>query len=211
MATYFFKNNTLDSTVNKDGFQIDYKTNKRVVNAKGLFFNNLEQGEWIENNDEGILERIVHYKEFYKSGKLKTFGNLWNGKKQDTLSWFYENGELESQEITELDTISGQSTGFVYWFYESGKLHKRIPLINEKQNGLVEIFYESGEFKAKTEYTDGLMNGNGIGYYESGVISYKGKVIKNNIHGDFKYYNEYGELIKIENYNNGQLLDSIVY
>jgi len=220
VSTYFYKNNALDSTKKKDGFQIEYLSNKGIITGKGFIKKNTEQGEWELYDDENNLESIVNYKdglkhgdfkEFYSDGKIKTIGKMWHGKKQDTINWFYNDGKLKIMEISELDTINNLSKGLVLHYYNSGALHKKIKVLNEKRSGSCEIYYKSGTLKSISNYADNMMNGDGLGYHKNGILSYKGFAINNNIDGDFNYYNEKGKLIKTEKYSHGQFLDSIVY
>lgn len=220
VTTYFYENNTIIKKERKDGFQTEYQSNKGIPLAKGLFKNNKEQGEWEEYDENGNLSRIANYKdslrhgkfrEFYQDGSLKTIGKMWHGKKKDTIKWFYNGGNLKIMEISTLDTIKKTSSGNVIHYYNSGILHKKITVINEKRNGISNIYYENGIIKSISNYTNDMLNGEGFGYHENGNISYKGYTINDKVHGDFYFYDQKGIISKKYNYNQGVLLDSIIY
>ena len=214
-----FKNNESIRIHYEDGFKKIFHSNKGNVSWEGTYKNNKRNGLCTTYYEDGTIESIKNYKddlmhggfkEFHKNKILNTIGKYWRGRRMDTIKWYDQDGILLGKEITKLDTINNSSTGIMYHFYLSGKLHKRIEIQNEIRNGKCEFFYESGQLNQICYYENDVLNGTAYLFYESGEISMELNTVNNKLHGDINYYNPNEKLIKIEKYNQGVLMDSII-
>ena len=153
LATEYYKNNDLSKTIKKDGYHIEYRSNKGDLIGEGFIKNNKEQGEWKDYYRNGNVERIINFKngekhgsfkELYENGMVRVLGKMWNGRRSDTIKWFYESGKIKCLEITLLDTISKISHGISKHYNENGSLSKLINIKNEKKEGKCIIYYKIG-------------------------------------------------------------------
>src|SRR5690606_25574111 len=166
LATEYYKNNDLSKTIKKDGYHIEYRSNKGDLIGEGFIKNNKEQGEWKDYYRNGNVERIINFKngekhgsfkELYENGMVRVLGKMWNGRRSDTIKWFYESGKIKCLEITLLDTISKISHGISKHYNENGSLSKLINIKNEKKEGKCIIYYNNGRIKLKTDYLNDVL------------------------------------------------------
>lgn len=110
-------------------------------------------------------------------------------------------------------------------YYANGNISKRYSLVNGKYNGTFEEFFENGNYKEIHIYNNGIktdssiyFNANNkiylvdyylpndtiesIFYYSDMVVKEKGKYIKNNKIGKWKYFRRDGTLDKVFEYIN---------
>ena len=104
-------------------------------------------------------------KEYYPSGKLKSEGNVVDGKKGGIHKEYYENGQL--------------------WIEDNYK--------NGKLDGLSKIYYESGQLWIEENYKNDKKNGVYREYYKTGGLRFR-DIYKNDIKINRKEYTEEGQL-----------------
>ena len=210
-----YKNDKFYKKIKKNGFHLEYYSNKGQILAEGNIKNNVEDGLWIDYYESGSLKSKNNYTnglkygktlEYYENGKIKSVGQFWKGKKIDTLILYFESGLIKQKEIYNVDTINKVCIGIASRFYENGKIEKIIPIINWKREGICKIFYENGHLKYVSEYKNDKLNGIAKGYYENGIINYYGTTIDSLKDGKFNYFDEKGKLIITENYRKGKLI-----
>jgi antitoxin component YwqK of YwqJK toxin-antitoxin module len=85
--------------------------------------------------------------------------------------------------------------------YKRGKLYKEISY-HIPEGGIDYIGYRD---------RDGNVHGDFKKYYKNGNLELEGKLIKGYYNGDWDYFNEEGELIRVTTYNMGEVVDSIEY
>lgn len=73
------------------------------------------------------------------------------------------------------------------------------------------IFYNNGIRKSKGEYTENIKNGFYKEYYISGNTECEGFYKNDKQDGEWVFYSEAGEIIKIVLYNEGKILKEEVY
>jgi antitoxin component YwqK of YwqJK toxin-antitoxin module len=212
-----YKNDQEFEKLKKDGFHVEYVSNKGEVLAEGLIKNNKEMGLWKDFYENGNLLREMNFKnglrngsftEYYENGKISLKGKYWNGRKTDTLTWYYENGSIKQKEIYVVDTIKVICVGHAKYYFMNGKEHKSIPIINWQREGIAKIYYENGNLQYMTEYKNDKMDGIAKGFYENGKINYSGSAKDSLKDGRFNYFDEKGELINSEFYRNGKLMNN---
>ena len=123
-----------------------------------------------EYNDDGKIAQIHHYKdgveyyEFYHdNGKLKTKGQMQNGRRFGNWEFFYENGTRRAKELYEADTVRS-------WFYDeaAGRIEANGLRVNNKREGVWTWFHPSGQKKIEENYVGGAKNGIRTTWHDNG-------------------------------------------
>ncbi|MBS2100811.1 toxin-antitoxin system YwqK family antitoxin [Carboxylicivirga linearis] len=180
--------------------EITYKNGKAIGKARFFYSDGTlsEEGYWDVDHWEG------EYKFYHKSGQL---AYDWNydtlGRRTGTQKYYHENGELKY----EGDWDEGKTRGTLKMFSESGQL------ISER------IYDEDGKFASNVEHQPEVVKeepekhheefiGTGMHtiYNMEGRPEKKGFFVRGKLfNGELFEYNETGELLYIEYYQNGEL------
>ncbi len=196
----------------KDGLWITYypdgkkKNEITYVNGKAIgparfYYNdgNLsEEGFWNIDHWEG------EYKFYHKGGQLAYDWNYDSlGRRTGTQKYFHENGELKY----EGDWAEGKTQGTLKMFNESGQLiSERIYGDDGKYASSVKHDPEIAEDKTEKQYEKFSGTGMHTIYNMHGKPEKKGFFVKGNLfNGQSFEYNDSGELLYIEYYQNGEL------
>jgi len=109
-------------------------------------------------------------KEFYPSGKLKTYGWYINDSIPiDTLYTFYEKGGLSGMDI--FDTLGNYIKAVGY--YKNGNVNELINYKRGLANGFRYHFYENGQVKKKVFYYNDLSVGDAFFYdKKNNIVAY---------------------------------------
>lgn len=141
-----------------------------------------KQGLWIEDN--GLKE--VYYLNGKKNGVYK--------------SYFKKTGKLEALGWFEQD----KQTGNWYYFDETSRLFLSEQILGENKN--IKVKNDEGNLillpfqsYAKLYHKNGLVAKEGTALYDESIE------IEFYMHGNWKYYDEAGKLIKEENYPEGKV------
>jgi len=86
--------------------------------------------------------------------------------------------------------------------YSNGNLKSKGVYINGKKDGLWEEYHENGQLKNKTNYNKGAKDGLWVQYYSNSQLWSKGYYKDGRMIGEWNYYDEIGELLLTENYDN---------
>lgn len=139
----------------------------------------LESGGWV-NSTETYLNNVLHgpYKEYYGNLSYKTTGQFTNGKKDGIWKKFFENDQKS------------------YEYYKDDNIYK------------IEHFYKNGSKLFEGDVTNGIAQI--VIYTKAGKKTSEGKfdVTKKIKLGDWKYYDENGNLTKIETYKDGKVVST---
>ncbi|MGZ5304184.1 MAG: tetratricopeptide repeat protein, partial [Bacteroidia bacterium] len=233
----------------KNGLETDYHENGQVE-AEILYKDGIADGACKFYHNTGGLEyeynfrndlRNGGYKMFYPSGKVKVTGNYTDGKRTSEFKTFNEDGSLQESEIFVNDVIEGKNT--VYYAdgktpdtereYKGGKL-QRIRYYDE--DGLLyrDLTYRDGKlikhfsYGKKNNILSQSQNNKGdmpiIFHYPGGAKRSEGNVVKGEMDGSWKFYQENGALdveeiyddgyrqgLRKEYYNNGKLFEETNY
>ena len=103
-------------------------------------------------------------------------------------------------------------TGSCHMFYEDEFLWKT--LTYKRGKVLKEVTYyvpEGGIEYIGNRNKDGQIDGDFMRYFKNGNIEIEGQLERGYYDGDWKYYNEEGELIKEITWDMGTEVDSIIY
>jgi len=189
---YFENGNTaLKSFKDKDG-NLTGKTTLYFENgnkrAEGMVENGNKQGQWSyfkENrgieSTETYLNGVLHgpYKEYYDISNYKTQGQFSNGKKDGIWRHYFENDQK------------------LYEYYKDDNMYK------------LEHFYaNSNIIMLEGDITNGI--GQMVKYTKEGKKESEGKYdLKDKIKlGEWKYYDENGNLTKTDTYKFGKLVST---
>lgn len=139
---------------------------------------------------------------FYESGKKMFETPYEKGKINGIQKSFYENGILASHSVH----VEGMLQDNYFNNYENGNIERKVG-----ENNYVTRYFKNGEIMEDGRYDEKFSNRNGqwIYYYENGNKKEEGKWDMGGRHGNdniklgiWKYYNEEGELINTQEYNN---------
>jgi len=168
----------------KNGAYISYFTNGKIQ----------ETGEYKDD------KQIGNWKTYYKDGNLQKEGNF-NMKGEPEGKWvlYFRNGKKEE---TESFNKNGNLDGMDSLFDDDGILYETETFKNDMLLNYT--------FKDKDGYnvTTGKLNGNHlsmINYSPAAAKKSEGLYIDNKKEGEWRYYNDYGDLETRENFYSGNL------
>jgi antitoxin component YwqK of YwqJK toxin-antitoxin module len=134
-------------------------------------------------------EYVGKYKALYSSGKPQAIGNFLKGQMDGVWQYFYESGRRLSIE----EYSDGKLVNFNYWDVEGRQL-----VIDG--TGIVEKHYPSGQIESVMSYRNCVFDGKCETWFPNGIKASEVFYEQGKPVGKWKYWNEYGELIKTENY-----------
>ncbi|RCS28213.1 hypothetical protein DUT90_01120 [Polaribacter sp. WD7] len=175
---YFYENGILKS---KDNYFCDLR--------QGNFFNYRQNGKlyWI---DFYTADKLMGTQEFYENGLLE---------KISTFS--YEYNEHDGHNL--MKTVESE-------YYEDGSMNiQRIiqELKDDIEKESFKEYYPNGFLKIESEIIDLDKNGIYREFYENGNIKYEG-IFKDDKPIDKQYYNQKGEITKIETWKEGKIINT---
>lgn len=172
------------------------------LKTQGYYEKGKEEGIWEYYNYDGKLSSKITYVsgerlgafeeyEYYKENQKKkeVTGTIYKDRKEQKITYYYENGEVEE-------------TGDYVRFYEDSKLTGRAGIWNE--------YYKNGKIKSSGRYEKSFKVGKWKFYHENGEIAKKGSFLaykkayiklkkrlkeKAKI-GKWEFFNAYGQLEK---------------
>ena len=213
--------NITNAVIYKDNI----KSGEGVVDSEGmrqgpwvLFFPSGEimaEGEYVNNQKEG------KWKYFYKTGKTRQTGSYRLGLPHGEWFWYYQNGQSWREEIyrkgkedglmVEYDSIGniihsgeyidGLKNGM--WFYHVNDHKEEGEYIEGEKHGKWKFTYDNGRKNFEGEYLGGIPVGKHVWYYGNGLKKLEGKYQDGEKQGDWKQYNELGEVKNIIRYDMG--------
>lgn len=116
---------------------------------------------------------------------------------QTDTTLLYETGEIRA----EGQIYNGKEFGIWTYYYKSGNKMTEVPHVNGYSHGLVKDWYESGELKSETEFEFGGQNGKFTSWYKNGNKLKQGQY-HDGQSGEWKFWNEQGEIILISHWKN---------
>ena len=154
---------------------IDYYSNGNFRSVGTLNLNNEYEGMGWTFYDNGQLKKICsyvsnlingEYKDFYKTGVLKTDSFYIMGKENCEFKSYYDNGQIECI----IDLEDGKRCGKFLKYYKSGQLEDETYYSNNAPISDSLLYYENGKLYAKLAYKDGLRFGISQWFYETGEL-----------------------------------------
>ncbi len=190
-----------------------FKSNPRITEWKDGTGSLFAIGELKNNTPTG------YWKYFYKNGFIESEG-LYNNGKYDGKWTIYLDPEgivirlKNDKKIPEDSMPDLQLLQHKVWqiqYYKNGKgdgefiryayysTDKPISITNYKEgkaDGKLIDYYANGIIASEQNYKDGKLDGYLREYFKNGQLKEEGKYVQDNPVGEFKLYNEAGELIK---------------
>ena len=144
------------------------------------------------------------YKVWYQNGNLEIERNYMAGKQVGKFAEYYSNGILSYD--GELDETGKQNGTASVYDYDTKKYeqkdYKKGELIEIRSyNKKGEVFYKASKKGKKLDF---------VAYYSNGNKRSEGVYLEDVRIGKWEYFDQYGNLESIENYENGYLSDSAV-
>ena len=132
---------------------------------------------------------IGKFKAQYSNGKPQAIGEFSDGKMDGVWQYFYQSGNRQSIE----EHLDGKLVNFNYWDEEGRQL-----VIDG--TGVAKKYYPSGQLESIMSYRNSVFDGKCETWFPNGIKASEafyenGKPIKT-----WRYWNEYGDLLKTENY-----------
>ena len=159
----------------------------------------------VETQDEGVLyERYTIdkdsvkqgiYYQYYPSGKVFMEAMYSNDTIDGTRKFFYENGQLKSVENLE----KGNWKGSYLSYYDNGQLESEGQYIDGAMSGVWKRYFKTGELLGTLTFANNEENGPFTFYHQNGNLKEEGTYRNgDNLYGEFKIYDETGELVMIK-------------
>ncbi|MCX6182950.1 MAG: hypothetical protein NT150_13595 [Bacteroidetes bacterium] len=179
------------------------------VKVSGLFKNDVRVGKWIYYYPNKQIEQIGEYnakglpvgewKWYYASGKLLREERFDGGLEEGLLIEYSEAGKV----ITKGSFVLGFKEG--EWIYEMGVYKEIGSYKNDLREGVWKHIYTDNN---KLRFEGSFQMGNAVGhhkfYYPSGMLKSEGPYVGGAKNGDWKYYDEAGEIEKIITFRNDE-------
>jgi antitoxin component YwqK of YwqJK toxin-antitoxin module len=143
------------------------------------------------------------YKFYHSNGKIKEETSYKEGKQNNEWKVWYSNGNL---------FVDGKINGENKQWYETGELMNKYIRINDKKEGEYIEYHKNGNIMVKTSHKNDKVYGDIEFYFPNGQLHKKfycldGDIKLNlyKINGQYKEWNEKGNLIREIDYKNGKL------
>ncbi len=182
-----------------EGFWKSYHPNGTLA-SEGFRRNFQLDSIWIFYNDKGTKELEVHYSLGKKNGKRVQY---------------FEKEIVEEQWL--LDTL----VNFTSVYYKDSQLKKRTPIVEGKPHGLEKQYNRDSLIIAVAQYYRGVLikretinridqfnykQGPWKFFWPNGNLQLEGTYYNDKKHGFFKYYDENGQFLSVEKWENDQLI-----
>ncbi len=204
---YYFENGKISSEgylrkSKPDGYWKSYYL-EGTLKTEGNRKNYLLDGTWKFYTEQGVLYLTIDYKENVKNGNRISYkGNhvykierFIADKKEGLTEVFYDNGKPKLQ----VPFVNGREKGLAY---EYDTLNQVISLLTYKAGVLVK------DQKINRYDAAGLKKGLWIDFHKNRTIKTEGLYVENLKHGYWKYFKNDGNLIKIEKWVHGVLVEN---
>ncbi|MCK9203453.1 MAG: toxin-antitoxin system YwqK family antitoxin [Bacteroidales bacterium] len=200
--------------------------------------NGKKQGLWKKCDSlghlvyEGFFKNNIPvdtFRYYYPSGQIKTISVFSNEGRRATITSFFPNGqhmacghyleekkdslwrffsETDGSMVSEEFYVDGKKDGVSKIFYPDGVQAEVSTWKNGIMDGLSEQYYSDGKIKLRLSYMDGEKNDACSTWFMSGKLMITGKYYQGHPDGHWIFYNEQGEIIKTEDYQKGELLQT---
>ena len=194
---------------NEDGI-IDkgFIFSKGIVIGEGIIDEEgVKDGPWKEFYRSGQLKsigvydkgnRIGEWKFYHANGELEQIGTYSNdGKEEGTWNWYFANGSILRDE----SYYMGMIDGFSVEYDEYGVVIAEGEYIEDYREGKWKFQY--GDHKEEGEYLNGFRNGKWISYYPDGTTNFEGSYVDDEPHGRHTWHWPNGNKKTEGNYSMG--------
>lgn len=213
------QNDTVFNQVNEKGQKIGFwkKTINDTLVFEGYFENGYPLGEMKRYYYDGknIRAKLVYSNQgknaealiYHYNGNLMSEGKYVNQQKQGHWKFYDYYGNI----ISEVDFVNDKKNGKEITYYPDSTIAEEGYWKMGIEDGKWKTYYTDGKTKRITTLKDGKMDGLMLLYYPNGVVNLSG-MYKNNLkHGKWLWFDEKGLKIQEEDYENGQLINKVIY
>lgn len=190
---------------------------KKQVNGRLIYEGNFKDGkpvgEWKRFHPGGQVKALITYQNdtaftqlFDLYRKKVAEGKYFNQKKEGLWKYF-----KQKQVVSDENYRGGLKHGKARRYYPSGEVMEETDWANGKQEGNYQVFYKSGEPYVQCKMKDDMRNGLFLIQAKEGTQEVVGNYKNHLRHGDWKYFNDQGEVRYTLHYNEGVLLNPQVH
>ncbi|MBI3511666.1 MAG: toxin-antitoxin system YwqK family antitoxin [Bacteroidetes bacterium] len=211
--------------VNPNGYNKFYYPNGKL-SSEGNMRDGKPDGYWKTYYESGKIKSEGNRKNFEldstwkfytEQGKLQFEYTYANGKKNGPLRTYDQNGKIALEETF----VNNMKQGPEKTFYPSGRVEKSTPFSEGKEEGVSYEYDTSGTIITITEYhagfvkstdrinrrdANGLKQGTWKEFFPNGKIKTESHYVNDKKDGYFKEYNEFGNMVNITKWSNGELV-----
>jgi antitoxin component YwqK of YwqJK toxin-antitoxin module len=151
---------TYEKNIDSDGY---------ISIVVGQYLNGQETGEWIWYNKDSLMTSKGIYKE---------------GKRENEFTYYYKNGNINSIDIYETDSvilkkigydiegniILKNGTGKIHYYYDNGNFKYKGSYKNSIQSGISKWYYPNGQIEKSSMYENGYLTKT-TDYLKNGVVN----------------------------------------
>lgn len=207
-----------------NGYNVFYYPNGQK-SSEGLLQNGQPEGWWKSYNEQGILVSEGNR----KNHLLDSTWTFYNDKGDKTLEINYKNGVKDGDRIQYFDNeyvvehwIADTLVGDVNTYHVSGWLKKRTPYDGGVPHGMEKEFNDTGLVVGVANYYRGVLTrrekinrtdnfgykqGNWKYFWPNGNLKMEVTYLNDKINGFLKMYDEDGNFLSVEKYNQGQKVE----
>jgi len=220
----FYENQALKSeeefllNVQHGTYKVYYSNGK--VAEEAIYRNGEKDGPWRQyfesgklrgegDSSKGHFEGKVTY--YHPNGVKLIEGKYVRGLKDGTWIKFTSSGEIEVVSSFAMGELKAErcENGVFMKYYANGIPESEYEYVNGKKDGPFTEWYEKGEFVQVP--MDKPKPGGGIQFkqkLQGDQIKREGDYMNGELEGEITYYNEDGKIIKVETYENGELIST---
>lgn len=231
--SYFYSNGQLANELEHQSADIvliwnsfDSIGHTYVQNGEGIYREISSKGQLLETGKVEKGHKSGKWIQYFESGKLKAEGRYVNDLYLLDNSWdnnggqnvkngsgkyvsFYEDGKTISETGEVKD---GYKIGiWKSYYFNSEKVLQEVEYKMGIMNGIQKQYFESGSVYSEGEVTDNLHEGEWNWYFENGNNESKVVFRQNKKEGIQTVWNEDGEKLKEEYYENGKFMKVVIF
>ena len=202
----------------KNGESKVYYDNGKVYRVE-TYSADVKDGPWLEYFDSGMKKTIGGYKDgkrqgsityYYSNGRIDIEGEYEMGLKDGTWRKYNSDGQLELSTLYKMDqkVKDKRENGEFMDYYENGIPKSEYTYVHGQKDGPFKVWFNKGEWIREPVQMD---DGGGLSYKEKLIgtqIQREGDYLDGKLEGEVTYYNERGQVEKIETYSEGELIST---
>ncbi|MDB5284268.1 MAG: hypothetical protein JWO06_3343 [Bacteroidota bacterium] len=170
-----------------------------ILHQKATLLNGKWDGKFYSYSRDGVLEMETEYYNGKQNGILKRY--YFDGPLKETYKYVNDSMEGDAFQYYRDSTIlakthftNNKANGDWTEYFSDGKLKAKALYKNGKREGLTTENYASGQLKFTYNFLGNKKNGQHVAYYSNGNKQEEGVFSKDEKTGEWKYFNEDGQL-----------------
>ena len=199
--------NRTDAKGRRQGTWMDFYPNGQK-RYEGQFKNDKCKGTFRYYDEQGNLQATNEFdksgerclnKTYAPNGRMIATGYYVNQKKEGEWKYFdKDSGQLLLSEENKEGKVHGWSR---LYNPNNGKLAEEIQYVEGQPEGLCRKYSDTGVLQMECQYHNGLLECPSKTYYPNTVLKEEGQYIAGKKSGEWKTYNEDGDLLTTESYD----------